>query len=73
VGEQFAQVFGGIYNFLATTIRAAGPWAIPMVVATAGLIGMANRGRLVSGFGVLLIFFTVGLITVVIAFQSGRL
>jgi hypothetical protein len=73
VGDQFSQVFGGIYNFLATTIRAAGPWAIPMVLATAGLIGMANRDRLVSGFGVLLVFFTVGLIAVVIAFQTGRL
>ena len=50
MGEQFAQVFGGIYNFLATTIRAAGPWAIPMVVATAGLIllifGLARTDRL---------------------------
>lgn len=73
MGEQFAEIFGGIYNFLASTIRAAGPWAIPMVIAAAGLVAMANRDRLISGFGVLLIFFTIGLITIVIAFQTGRL
>jgi hypothetical protein len=73
VGDQFAQAFGGVYSLLASTIRAAGPWAIPMVLAAAGLVAMANRERVVSGFGVLLIFFTIGLIALVVAFQTGRL
>ena len=67
------QLFASIHEFLATTIHAAGPWAIPMVVAVAGLIGLANRDRLMSGFGVFLVFATIALVAIVFAFQSGRM
>jgi hypothetical protein len=43
-----------------------------MVVATAGLIAMASRGRLLSGFGVFLVLATAALVTLVFAFQTGR-
>jgi hypothetical protein len=54
-------------------IRNAGPWAIPIVLAVAAMIGLANHDRLVSGFGVFLIFATAAIVTVVIAFQTGRI
>lgn len=66
------RAFGGVHDFLASTIHAAGPWAVPMVIAVAGLVAMANHDRLVSGFGVLLVFATAAVITIVLAFQSGR-
>lgn len=72
MGYQLERAFGALHAFLASTIHAAGPWAVPMVVATAGLIAMANRDRLISGFGVFLVFGTAGVITLVIAFQTGR-
>jgi hypothetical protein len=67
------QLFTSVYTFLASTIHAAGPWAIPMVIAASGLIGMANRDRMMSAFGVFLIFATIALVTLVYAFQSGRI
>jgi len=73
VGYQLEQLFASIHEFLATTIRAAGPWAVPMVVAVSGLIGLANRDRMMSGFGVFLIFATIALVAIVLAFQSGRI
>jgi hypothetical protein len=36
------------------------------LIAVAGLVGMANRERLVAGFGVLLVFGTAALILVVL-------
>lgn len=73
MGYQLEQLFTSIHEFLATTIRAAGPWAVPMVVAVAGLIGLANRDRLMSGFGVFLVFATIALVTIVLGFQAGRI
>ncbi|HEX5077013.1 MAG TPA: hypothetical protein VFW03_27635 [Gemmatimonadaceae bacterium] len=70
---QLEQLFASIHDVLATTIHAAGPWAVPMVVALSGLIGMANRDRMMSGFGVLLVFVTIALVAIVFAFQSGRM
>ena len=72
MGYQLEEAFAAVHNFLAATIRAAGPWAVPMVVATAGLIAMANRGRLLSGFGVFLVLATAAVVTIVFAFQTGR-
>ena len=66
-------IFTAVHDFLSSTIRAAGPWAVPMVVATSGLVAMSNRSRLVSGFCVLLTLITIGCIAVVIAFQRGRI
>jgi len=43
-----------------------------MVLALAGLTAMANRDRLLSGFGVFLVLATAALVTIVIAFQTGR-
>ncbi len=73
MGYQLEQLFASIHEVLATTIRAAGPWAVPMVVAVSGLIGLANRDRMMSGFGVFLAFATIALVTIVLAFQSGRI
>jgi hypothetical protein len=73
VPYKLEQLFASIHEFLATTIHAAGPWAIPMVVAVAGLIGLANRDRMMSGFGVFLVLATVALVAIVFAFQSGRM
>ena len=70
---QLEQLFASIHDFLVTTIHAAGPWAVPMVVAVSGLIGLANRDRMMSGFGVFLVLATIALATIVIAFQSGRI
>ena len=70
---QLEQLFASIHEFLATTIHAAGPWAIPMVVAVSGLIGLANRDRMMSGFGVFLVLATIALVAIVFAFQSGRM
>ena len=70
---QLQQLFASIHEFLATTIHAAGPWAVPMVVAVSGLIGLANRDRLMSGFGVFLVFATITIVAIVFAFQSGRI
>ena len=66
-------VFGAIHDFLSTTIHAAGPWAIPMVLAVAGLVGMANRGRMLSGFGVALVLMTAAAVLIVIGFQNGTI
>jgi len=73
VAYQLAQLFASIHDLLAKTIHAAGPWAVPMVVAVAGLIGLANRDRMMSGFGVLLVLATIALVAIVFAFQSGRM
>ena len=73
MSQGLEELFAAVHDFLSSTIRAAGPWAVPMVVATAGLVAMANRSRLVSGFGVLLTLITIGCIAVVIAFQRGRI
>jgi hypothetical protein len=73
VEYQLQQLFTTIHKFFATTIHAAGPWAIPMVVAASGLIGLANRDRMMSGFGVFLVLATIALATLVFAFQSGRI
>lgn len=70
---QLEQLFASIHDLLATTIHAAGPWAVPMVVAVSGLIGLANRDRLMSGFGVFLVFATITIVAIVFAFQSGRI
>lgn len=72
MGYQLEQAFGAAHDFLASTIRAAGPWAIPMVLAVAGLTAMANRDKLLSGFGVFLVLATATVVTLVIAFQTGR-
>ena len=70
---QLAQLFASIHDLLAQTIHAAGPWAVPMVVVVSGLIGLANRDRMISGFSVFLVFATIALVTIVFAFQSGRM
>ncbi len=72
MGYQLEQAFAAIHDFLSSTIQAAGPWAVPMVLALAGLTAMANRDRLLSGFGVFLVLATAALVTIVIAFQTGR-
>ena len=73
VSDEIDGAFQAVHDFLASTVHAAGPWAVPMVVAAAGLIGMANRERLISGFGVLLALGTAAVILVVLGFQNGRL
>lgn len=72
MGYQLERAFAGVHDFLASAIHAAGPWAVPMVVSVAGLVAMANHDRLVSGFGVLLVFATAAVIMLVVAFQTGR-
>jgi len=72
MGYQLPEAFKSLHALLASAIHRAGPWAIPMVIAVAGLIALANRDRLISGFGVFLVFATAGAVTVVIAFQTGR-
>jgi len=73
VAYQLEQLFASLHDFLATTIHAAGPWAVPIVVAVAGLIGLANRDRMMSGFGIFLVFATIAIVAIVFAFQSGRM
>ena len=72
MGYQLEQAFAAVHDFLASTIHAAGPWAVPMVLSIAGLTAMANRGRLLSAFGVFLVLATAAAVTIVIAFQQGR-
>ena len=43
------------------------------ILAPRSLIAMANRERLLSGFGVLLVFGAVAVILVVLGFQNGRI
>ena len=62
-----------VHDALASTITAAGPWAVPMVVAFAGLIALFNRDKMVSAFGVFLVFGTAAAILVVLGFQNGRI
>ena len=71
--DEMERAFTTLHAVLASTIHAAGPWAIPMVVAVAGLIGLANRDRMMAGFGVFLVFGTIALVALVYAFQSGRI
>ena len=72
MGYELAELFAAVHDFLAAVVRAAGPWAIPGVIAVAGLFAMANHDRLVSGYGVFLVFATAAVVTLVIAFQTGR-
>ena len=71
--DEMDRAFARLHTVLASTIHAAGPWAIPMVVAAAGLIALTNRDRMMSGFGVFLVFATIALVTILFAFQSGRI
>lgn len=73
MGYQMDRAFTAVHAFLASTIHAAGPWAVPGVLAVAGIVGIANRERLVSGFGAFLVFATAGVLAVVLAFQNGRI
>ena len=73
MGDSLDDLFTAIHNFLQSTVHAAGPWAVPMVLSVAGLIAMANKGRLVSGFGVFLVLITAGCVVVILAFQQGRI
>jgi hypothetical protein len=73
MGYQLERAFDAFHSFLASIIRNAGPWAIPIVLAFAAIVGLANHDRLLSGFGVFLVFATAAIVTVVIAFQTGRI
>jgi hypothetical protein len=73
MGYQLERAFDALHSFLASTIRSAGPWGIPIVLVVAAMIGLANHDRLMSGFGVFLVFVTAGVVTLVIAFQQGRI
>jgi hypothetical protein len=73
VGGQLEDAFAAIHDTLASTIHVAGPWAIPMVVAMSGLVALANKDRMASGVGVLLVLATVAAIVLVLAFQDGRI
>jgi hypothetical protein len=72
VGYQLERAFNALHGFLSSTINAAGPWAVPGVLAAAVLIALANHHRMLSGFGVFLVLATAALVTLVIAFQTGR-
>jgi len=72
MGYKLQQAFAALHDFLSSTIHSAGPWAVPAVIAVAVLIGLGNQNRLVSGFGVFLVLATAALVTLVIAFQTGR-
>ena len=71
--DSIDRTLAAVHDALASTIHAAGPWAVPMVVAVAGLIALFNRDRMVSAFGVFLVFGTAAAILVVIGFQRGSL
>ena len=73
MGYELERAFAALHDFLSSTIQRAGPWAIPGVLAVAGLVALANHDRLISGFGVFLVFATAALVTLVIAFQTGRM
>jgi hypothetical protein len=73
VEHRLEQLFASVHEFLASTIHAAGPWGLPMVMAAAGLIALTNRDRMMSGFGVFLVLATLALVMIVYAFQSGRI
>lgn len=73
MGDQLDDAFAALHDTLASTIHAAGPWAVPMVLAMAGLVALANKDRLVSGVGVFLVFATAAAILLVLAFQDGRI
>ena len=73
MNDSIDQWLGTLHDAIGSTIHAAGPWAVPMVVAAAGLVGLANRDRIVSAFGVFLVFGTAAVILIVLGFQSGRL
>ena len=72
MGYEFSKLFSAVHDFLASLIRSAGPWAIPGVIAIALLVALVNHDRLVSGYGVFLVFATAAIVTLVIAFQTGR-
>lgn len=72
MGYELERLFDAVHDFLSTVILAAGPWAIPGVLILAGLYALANHDRMISGFGIFLVFATAALVTLVIAFQTGR-
>ena len=72
MGYELERLFNGLHNFLASAIHAAGPWAVPGVLVVAALVALANHDRMVSGFGVFLVFATAAIVTLVFAFQTGR-
>jgi len=43
-----------------------------VIALVAGLFALANHDRMISGFGVFLVFATAAVVTLVIAFQTGR-
>ena len=72
MGYELSELFAAVHDFLAAVVRGAGPWAIPGVIAVAVLFALANHDRLISGYGVFLVFATAAVVTLVIAFQTGR-
>lgn len=73
MGYQLERLFDALHGLIEAAIKSAGPYAVPIVIAAAVLIGLANHDRLMSGFGVFLIFATAAIVTLVIAFQQGRI
>ena len=73
MGYQLERAFEALHSFLSSTVKDAGPWAIPCVLAIAGLFAFANHDRMASGFGGFLVFATAAVVVLVIALQSGRM
>lgn len=73
MGYRIDEIFERVHSVLASVVQAAGPWAVPMVLAGAGLVAMTHRDRMVSGYGVFLILATAGLVVIIYAFQNGRI
>ena len=72
MGYELERLFEAVHDLLSSAIRAAGPWAVPGVLVVAGLFALANHDRMISGFGVFLVLATAAVVTLVIAFQTGR-
>ena len=72
MGYELERLFEAVHNLLSSAIQAAGPWAVPGVLVVAGVFALANHDRMISGFGVFLVFATAAVVTLVIAFQTGR-
>jgi hypothetical protein len=73
VDDSIDRTLAALHDAIASTVQAAGPWAVPMVVAIAGLLALFNRDRMVSPFGVFLVIGTAAVILVVLGFQNGRI
>lgn len=71
--DSIDRTLAAVHDAIASTVHAAGPWAIPMVVAFAGLVALFNRERMVSAFGVFLVFGTAAVVLLVMGFQNGRI